>query len=175
MMLGSAVARLLLTIVFAATALGAALPAVRPARLRPADWTATGFCIAMCSALIAMAWWSEPASAVWLQVAVFGGTAVWLVLAGPARTGLHYVVMAAAMTWMLTAVPIPGPMAGMAGDTPSVPVLAVSGLVAASCVASSVPWVTRALAGPGLRLADPRAASQAAMSVGMALMLVAMF
>jgi hypothetical protein len=134
----------------------------------------------MCAALIAMTWWPEPAGAVWLQVAVLGGTALWLMLAGPVRAGLHHVLMAAAMTWMLTAVPVRRPMtsmagmAGMAVPTPSVLVLAVSGLVAACCVWTSIPWVARAIGDRGLRLADPGAASQAAMSVGMAAMLIAM-
>jgi len=76
-------------------------------------------------------------------------------LATGVRAGWHYVLMAAAMTWMLTEL----------GGTPSLPVLAVSGLVAACCVAASIPWVTRA---------DLAAASQATMSVGMAAMLIAM-
>jgi hypothetical protein len=111
---------------------------------------------------------------VWLQVAAFGGTPLWLVLAGPVRTGLHHTLMAAAMTWMLTVLPARDPMPGMPGGTPSVPVLFVSGLVAACCVAASIPWVWRAIGGPGLRLTDPGAASQAAMGVGMAAMVIAM-
>jgi hypothetical protein len=136
----------------------------------------------MCAALIAMSWWAEPAAAVWLQVAVFGAAALWLVLGGPVRVRLQHATMAVAMTWMLTAMPASGQMRGMAGPAsmasmaraPSVPVLAVSGLVAACCVATSIPWVPRAIGGPGLRLTDPGAASQAAMSVGMAAMVIAM-
>jgi len=76
--------------------------------------------------------------------------------------------MAAAMTWMLTAMRASGQMRGMAGPAsmvgaPSVPVLAVSGVVATCCIATSIPWVTG-----GLRF------SEAAMSVGMAAMLIAM-
>lgn len=179
MMPGPAAAKLVLTVVFGAAALGRALPVAPPGR--PAGRLAAGFCIAMCAALIAMTWWPEPAGAMWLQVALFGGTALWLMLAGPLRAGLRHALMAAAMAWMLTAVPARLPMRGMAGmarmavATPSVPVLAVSGLVAACCVATSIPWVARAISGRGLRLADPEAASQAAMSVGMAAMLIAMF
>jgi len=180
MMLGSAAERLLFTCVFAAAALGAALPLARRSRL--ANQAGAGFCVAMCAALIAMSWWAEPAGAVWPQVAVFGGAAFCLVLSGPVRVGLHHVVMAAAMAWMLTAMPASGQMRGMAGPAsmatmagaPSVPVLAVSGLVAACCVATSIAWVPQAIGGPGLRPTDPGAASQAAMSVGMAAMVIAM-
>jgi hypothetical protein len=112
-----------------------------------------------------MTWWAEPASVVWLQVAVFGGAALWQVVRGPAWAGLQHALMAGAMTWMLTAMPARGAMPGMAGATPSLVVRTVSGLVAACCVAASIPWVRRA--GPG-------ALSKAAMSVGMAAMLVAM-
>ncbi len=180
MMLGSAAASWLFTIVFGAAALGASLPLTRRARRpRPAGRAAAGFCVAMCAALIAMTWRAEPAPAVWLQVAVFGATALWLVFAGPVWAGLHHVLMAAAMSWMLTAIPARVPAAGMAGmgmagAMPSVAVLAVSGLFAACCVATSIPWVTQAIGGPGLRLTDPRAASQAAMTVGMAAMLIVM-
>jgi hypothetical protein len=178
MMFGSPAVKLLFTVVFGAAALAAALPVARPRR--PSGQVAAGFCIAMCAALIAMAWWAEPSGAVWLQVAAFGGTALWLVLAGPVRAGLQHALIAAAMTWMLTAIPARAPMRGMPGmtgmaaATPSVPVLAVSLLAAACCVATSIPWVTRAIGGRGQRRTDPRAASQAAMSVGMAAMLIAM-
>ena len=169
MMLGSAAERLLFTCVFATAALGAALPIARHAGL--AMRAGALFCIAMCAALIAMSWWAEPARAVWLQVAVFSGAAVWLVLIGPVRVGLQHAMMAAAMTWMLTAMPASGQIRGMAGTpsmasmvgAPSVPVLAVSGLDAACCVATSIPRVTG-----GLRF------SEAAMSVGMAAMVIAM-
>ncbi len=105
-------ARWLLTAVFAAAGLTAALP-----RRGPAD--AAGrvpavFCAAMCAALIAMTWWSEPAAAAWAQAPVFGCAALWFWLASPAgtgraaRTGLPAVLhtlMAGAMIWMLTAMP----------------------------------------------------------------------
>jgi hypothetical protein len=144
MMPGSVAASLLFTLVFGAVAVSATLPVARP---RPAGRMGTAFCMTMCAALIAMAWWAEPASVVWPQVAVFGGAALWLVFARPTRAGLHGAVMAAAMTWMLAAMPARGGMPGMAGATPSLVVRAVSGVVAGCCVAASIPWVTRA--GPG--------------------------
>src|SRR5215472_1682332 len=132
MMLGSATAQLLFTCVFAAAALGAALTLARAVRrLRPAHWASGGFCIGMCGALLAMTWWAEPAGVVWLQAAVFGGAALWLVLTGPLRAGLRYVLMAAAMTWMLTVMPARSQMPGMIAAAPSVPELFISGLVAA--------------------------------------------
>lgn len=171
MMLGSVAASLLLTVVFAAAALGAA---VRVVRSRQAERAGAGFCIAMCAALIAMTWWAEPAGVVWLQVALFTGTALWLVVAGPVLAGLHHALMAVAMAWMLTAVPARSSMPGMASATPSPLVSTVSGLVAASCAAASIPWVTRAVRGSRLRPRRSGAASQAAMSAGMAAMLIAM-
>jgi hypothetical protein len=45
-------------------------------------------------------------------------------------------------------------------------------LLAVSCAAASVPWLARAIA-PGHRVKDPAAVSQAAMSAGMAAMLLA--
>ena len=41
-----------------------------------------------------------------------------------------------------------GAMAAMSGTALPVPVLAVSGLVAACCAAASIPWLVRAI-GPG--------------------------
>jgi Domain of unknown function (DUF5134) len=146
----------------------------------------------MCAALIAMTWRPEPAGAAWLQAAVFGCAGLWLVLArlrgfGPIRrsglAGLHHALMAGAMIWMLTAMPgavgtsAPGrdhgamaamPRAGVPG-----PVLAVSILTAGYCAAASIPWLLRAI-GSGPRVTDPAAAGQAAMSAGMAAMLIAM-
>jgi len=123
----------------------------------------------------------------------FGGAALWLVLAGsggsgrfirPTPTALHHAVMAAAMTWMLTA--LPGgtqmrssmPAHGATAEmttAASLPfsVLAVTGLIAAYCAVASIPWLGRAV-GPGPRLTDRAAAGQALMSAGMAAMLIAM-
>jgi hypothetical protein len=57
-------------------------------------------------------------------------------------------MLASAMTGMTG-------MAGMPGAKPSVSVLAISALVAACCVATSIPWITRAIGGHGQRLTDP--------------------
>src|SRR2546427_506739 len=63
---------------------------------------------------------------------------------------------------------------GGAGLRPATPALAlaVGILLAVSCAAACIPWLTRAI-GPGLRVKDPVSASQAAMSAGMAAMLLA--
>lgn len=191
-MIAAVAARWLLTAVFAAAGLTAALP-----RRGPAD--AAGrvpavSCAVMCAALIAMTWWSEPAAAAWAQAAVFGCAALWswrASLAGTGRTrrpglpaALH-TLMAGAMIWMLTAMPastgmppagvrVPGRGAMAATPRPAAPapVLAVSILLAAACAAACIPWLARAI-GPGPRVKDPVSASQAAMSAGMAAMLLA--
>jgi len=81
-------ARWLLTVVFAAAGLRAALPRREPARsARPADQVSAVFCSAMCAALIFMTWWSEPAAAIWLQAALFGCAALWPELASLAGSG----------------------------------------------------------------------------------------
>ena len=74
--------RWLLTAVFAAAGLRAVLPRREPARsAQPADRVSAVFCGAMCAALIAMTWRSEPAAATWLQAALFGCAALWFGLA----------------------------------------------------------------------------------------------
>ena len=82
-----------------------------------------------------------------------------------------------AARWLLTGVPAPshdhGAMAAMPPAGVPGPVLAVSILAAGYCAAASIPWLGRAI-GSGRRLADPAAAGQAAMSVGMAALLLAM-
>ncbi|HYK32362.1 MAG TPA: DUF5134 domain-containing protein [Streptosporangiaceae bacterium] len=185
-MIESMMARWLLTAVFMAAALCA-----RP--MRKADRPAAAFCVAMCAAMIVMAWRAEPGIATWVQVAGFGCAALWFVLAGrtgagrlgrPAPDDMHHALMAAAMIWMLTvlsggtqmrsAMLGHGAMAGMSGVASlPFPVLAVTGLGAAYCVIASIPWLGRAV-GPGPRVTDPAAAGQAMMSVGMAAMLIAM-
>jgi Domain of unknown function (DUF5134) len=135
-MIESAAARWLFTAVFAAAALGAVLSRRRAAGPGRGDRAGAGFCLVMCAALIAMAWWAEPAAVVWVQVAGFGCAALCFGLAGagrsglgsgwfgrPSLTGLHHALMAVAMIWMLTALPSaagmrpagrdPGAMAGM--------------------------------------------------------------
>ena len=91
--------------------------------------------------------------------------------------------MAGAMIWMVTAIPgttaMPAPrhdhdaMVAMPPAGRPGPVLAVGILAAGYCAAASIPWLRRAI-GPGLRLTDPAAAGQAAMSAGMAALLIAM-
>jgi hypothetical protein len=63
-----------------------------------------------------------------------------------------------------------GAMAAMSGTALPVPVLTVSGLVAACCAAASIPWPARAI-DPGLRVKDPAAAGHVVTSAGMAAML----
>ena len=195
-MIESMTARWLLTAVFAAAAVatGSAIwagirrPAAGPAS--PASRAAASFCVVMCAALIAMTWLSESAAVAWVQVAGFGCAAVRFGLASggtsgqrPALPALHHAMMAVAMIWMLVAAAgaIPmrsgatgnGAMTAMSAAPLPVPVLVVSGLAAAYCSAACIPWLARAIS-PGLRVADPAAAGQAAMSAGMAVMLIAM-
>ena len=77
-MITALAARWLLTVVFAAAGLGAALP--RRGHAGAAD--AAGrvpvvFCVVMCAALTVMTWQSEPAAAAWVQAALFGCAALW--------------------------------------------------------------------------------------------------
>ena len=86
------------------------------------------------------------------------------------------------MIWMLAAMPagtgMPaagaarGAMAPTSRAATPAPVLVISILLAASCAAASIPWLAWAIA-PAHRVKDPGAASQAAMSAGMAAMLFA--
>ena len=186
-MITALAARCLLTAVFAAAGLGAALPRRGPAA---AGRVPAVFCVVMCAALIAMTWRSEPAAAAWVQAAVFGCAALWsglASLAGADRTrrpglpALLHTLMAGVMIWMLTAMPsstgMPPAgsaraMAAMSRAAAPAPVLAVSILLAVCCAAACIPWLARAI-GPGLRVKDPVSASQAAMSAGMAAMLFA--
>jgi Domain of unknown function (DUF5134) len=91
--------------------------------------------------------------------------------------------MAGAMIWMITAMPaaIPmvsarpatGAMSGMPRPATTTAVLAVSVLLTAYFGLATIPWLMRAV-GPGLRVTDRVAASHAAMSAGMAALLLAM-
>ena len=54
-------------------------------------------------------------------------------------------------------------MAPVSQAATPVPMLVVSILLAASCAATSFPWLTRAM-GPGPKVKDPVSASQAAMA-----------
>jgi Domain of unknown function (DUF5134) len=191
-MITAPAARWLLTAVFAAAGLTAALPWREPARPpQPADRVPAVFCAVMCAALIVMAWQSEPAAATWLQTALFAGAALGLGLASLAGSGpvrrpslpaLLHALMAGAMIWMLTAMPAAtgmpsagpgrGAMKLMSRAAPPAPVLVVSILLAVSCAAASITWLVRPV-GSGPRLKDPASASQAARSAGMAAMLFA--
>lgn len=191
MMIESGTARWLLTAVFATAALGTAVQWRKSAgSARRADQPAAVLCIVMCTALIAMTWWLEPAALTWVQVAGFGCAAAWFLLASGSGSGqfrrfrlvgVHHALMGTAMIWMLVVLPGvagmrpagSGQMAAMSSGGPSVPVLVVSGLAAACCAAGALPWLARAL-GPGLRVTDPAAAGQAVMSAGMAAMLIVM-
>ena len=191
-MITTLAARRLFTALFAAAGLGAALPRRGPAgTARPADRISAVFCAAMCAALTAMTWRPEPAAATWLQAALFGCAALGFGLTGRAGHGrvrqpglpaLLHALMAGTMIWMLTAMPAMtgmtspgsarGAMAPMPRAATPVPVLAVSIFLAVSCAAACFPWLARAI-GPGPRVKDPVSASQAAMSAGMAAMLLA--
>jgi len=186
--IGGLAARWLLTAVFAAAGLAAALPRREPAgSAQPAGRVPAVFCGAMCAALIAMTWRSEPAAAAWLQAALFGCAALWFGLASLAGSGrarrpslpaLLHTLMAGAMIWMLTAMPAAAgmrparsAMVSMSRAATPAAVVVVSILLAVSCAAASIPWLARAV-GPGPRVNDPVSASQAVMSAGMAAMLL---
>ena len=188
-MITAPAARWLLTVVFAAAGLAAALPWRGPAAAADAAGREPGVsCVLMCVALTAMTWWSEPAAAAWIQAAAFGCAALWSGLAGvgrgrrPGLSAILHGLMAGAMIWMLTALPavagMPpggsagGAMASVSRPATPAPVLAVSILLAVSCAAACIPWLARAI-GPGRRVKDPVSAGQAAMSAGMAAMLFA--
>lgn len=185
-MIAALPARWLLTVVFAAAGVAAALPWRGPAAAAGREPAVT--CVVMCAALTAMTWWSEPSAAAWAQAAVFGCAALWSWRGGSGRDrrpGLFAVLhglMAGAMIWMLTALPamagMPaarsagGAMASVSRHATPAQVLVISILLAVSCAAASIPWLARAI-GPGPRVKDPVSASQAVMSAGMAAMLFA--
>jgi len=130
-----------------------------------ADRVSDGFHALMCAALIVMTWRSGPLVPEWLQVAVFGCAVIWFcatALGGSARSrtprlpGLHHALMAGAMIWMITAIPVAMPMES-AGPAAS----AMSGM--------PPPALTAVLVVTGRA-----AASHAAMSAGMAALLMAM-
>jgi len=134
---------------------------------------------------------ARAAAATWPRAALFGCAALGFgvtSLAGygrarrPSLPALVHALMAGTMIWMLTAMPAMtgmtspgsarGAMAPMPRAATPIPVLAVSIFLAVSCAAASFPWLARAI-GPGPRVKDPVSASQAAMSAGMAAMLLA--
>lgn len=195
-MIGPLAARWLLTAVFAAAGLAAAQPrrglAGPAGQAQPTDWPSAVLCPVMCLALIGMTWWSEPSAAAWLQAAVFSCAALWFATAGVVRTrhsrragmaGLHNGLMAGSMIWMLAAMPAASAMPqassgrsampGMSHAVMSEPVVAISVLLAAYFGLAAVPWLMRAI-GPGRRVSNLASAGQAAMSAGMAVMMIVM-
>jgi len=190
-MTGTLAVRWLLTAVFAAAGLGSLPVPGRVDTARAAARVSEVFHALMCAALIAMTWWSEPIVPAWFLTALFGCAVVWFGLADPAEVagfrarrlpGLHHALMAGAMIWMITVMPAASRM-GSAGPARSAmpamspraapaAVLAVCVLLAAYFALAAVPWVVCAI-GPGRRVTDRAAAGHAAMSAGMAAMLLA--
>ena len=175
-MAGAVAARWLLTAVFAAAGLGSLPVPGRVDTARAAARVSEVFHALMCTALIAMTWRSEPIAPTWFEPALFGCAVVWFGLVGPGGVAdfrarrlpdLHHALMAGAMIWMITAMPAMSPRAAPAA------VLAVCVLLAAYFAFAAVPWLVCAI-GPGLRVTDRAAAGHAAMSGGMAAMLLAM-
>src|SRR5215831_10461272 len=196
MMITALAARWLFTVVFGAAALGVTLPPRGRAAAVAAGRVPVVFCLAMCASLTAMVWLAEPATAAWVQAAVFGCAALWFGLASlaslagpgwsPAGSGrgrrlrlaaLLHALMAVVMIWMLTAMPAVtgmtpaqtggGAMAPMPRSASPAPVVVVSILLAVSCAAAAFWWLTGAIGlGLGSRVKDPFPASQAAMSAG---------
>jgi hypothetical protein len=160
-----------------------------------ADRVSDVFCALMCAALIAMTWRSGPLVPQWFQIAVFGCAVIWFGcaviwfggagLGGSARSrtrglpGLHHALMAGAMIWMIAAMPMAaagpatGAMSAMSRRATPAAVLIVSVLLTAYFGLAAIPWLLRAV-GPGRRVTGRVAASNAAMSAGMAALLLAM-
>ncbi|WP_460348140.1 DUF5134 domain-containing protein [Actinoallomurus acanthiterrae] len=200
-MVTSLMARWLLTAVFTVAGLESLLALRRVGMTRASDRISEAFHVLMSAALIAMTWRSEPASAVWLQTALFGCAAVWFLLAGPGQmvplavrrlSGVHHALTAGAMIWMITAMPadmrmtheglaraampaMSQPAMSHSSSHSSMPaaVKAVSVLLAAYFALAAVLWSVWAC-GPGRRVNGRPAAGDAAMSAGMAAMLLAM-
>jgi hypothetical protein len=191
-MTGTLAVRWLLTAVFAAAGLGSLPVPGRVDTARAAARVSEVFHALMCTALIAMTWRSEPIAPTWFEPALFGCAVVWFGLTGPGGVagfrarrlpGLHHALMAGAMIWMITAMPAAsrmgpaGParsaMPAMSPHAAPAAVLAVCVLLAAYFALPAVPWFVCAI-GPGRRVTDRPAAGHAAMSAGMAAMLLAM-
>ena len=177
---------------FAAAGLGSLPVPGRVDTARAAARVSEVFHALMCTALIAMTWRSEPIAPVWSLTALFGCAVICFGLAGPGGVagfrarrlpGLHHSLMAGTMIWMITAMPAASRMgpAGPAGGAmpamsrPAAPaaVPAVSVPLAAYFALAAVPWFVCAI-GPGRRVTDRAAAGHAAMSAGMAAMLLAL-
>lgn len=187
-MVSSLAARWLLTAVFAAAGAGLLSARGRTGSNRVSD----AFHALICAALIAMTWRAQPIAPTWLQTALFSCAVLWFGLASPAAatrlrarrsSALHHVLMAGAMIWMTTAMPVimRMPPAGPAGGAmhampvPAVPatIVAISVLFAAYFAIAAIPWLVRATRS-GQDPHDGSAAAHAAMSAGMAAMLLAM-
>jgi len=180
MMITALAARWLFTVIFAVAALGTALPSLGRAGAVAAGRVPAMFCVVMCASLTGMVWLAEPATAAWVQAAVFGCAALWFGLAGMAgpsqgrlaRPAMLHALMALAMIWMLIAMPAVtgmvsaetggGALAPMPRSAAPAPVVVVSILLAVCCAASAFWWLTGAIGlGPGSRVKDPFPASQA--------------
>jgi hypothetical protein len=191
-MAGALAVRWLLTAVFAAAGLGSLPVSGRVGTARVAARVSAVFHALMCAALIAMTWRSEPIAPAWFLTALFGCAVIWFGLADPGGVavfrvrrlpGLHHALMAGAMIWMITAMPpaMPmgparrarGAMPAMSGHGAPAAVLAVSVLLAAYFALAAVPWFGCAI-GAGRRVTGRAAAGHAAMSAGMAAMLLAL-
>lgn len=189
-MIGGLAARWMLTVVFAAAGLTAGLPPLRrlAGSAQTADRVSAVFCGVLCAALIAMRGGrSRPpprgCRRPCPEVPRSGsGWPAWLGRVRLAsRPAVLHALMAGAMIWMLTSMPAgagmasAGParaaMASMSRAVRPAPAVAVSVLFAVGCAAASIRWPARAV-GTGSQLKDPIAASQAAMSAGMAAMLL---
>ena len=160
-------------------------------RTDPGSGVSAALHVLMCAAVIVLTWRSRLALPLWFQVAAFGCPVIWFGLGGlsgsarlraGALSGLHHAVMAASMIWMITAMPeamrmgpaaAPGRSAtpAMSGATISPAVLAVSAVLVAYFALAAVPWTVRALSS-ARNVAGPAAAGRAAMSAGMAAMLL---
>jgi len=100
----------------------------------------------MCTALIAMAWRSEPIAPTWFELALFGCAVIWFGLAGQGGVagfqvcrlpGLHHALMAGAMIWMITAMPAAsrmGPAGPARSAMPAMSPQAAPAAVLAVCV-----------------------------------------
>jgi Domain of unknown function (DUF5134) len=193
---GAVSLRWLLTAVFVAAGLGSLPVRGRPGTARAASVIQSGadrvsdvFHALMCAALIAMTWRSGPLVPEWFQIAVFGCAVIWFGgfgLGGGTRSwarglpGLHHALMAGAMIWMITAMPAAMPMVPAGPATAAMPrpaattaELVVSVLLTAYFGLATIPWLLRA-ASPGRRVTGRVAASHAAMSAGMAALLLEM-
>jgi hypothetical protein len=134
----------------------------------------------LCAAMVAMLW--SPAAVRWWTL-VLGGVAVWflglaLTAPGVARrlASLHHAATAATMMWMSTAAPEP-----KMGHAMAMPASGLAAAVGGCFLVAALPWISVAagphrappVPGTGHRRRGLRAAGNAAMSIGMGVMLIA--